>query len=121
MLTQQAALTLALSLALSGAGVNSCQKGGGTNGARVETRKAENVNASKAAGEGADPFASIPRVGVRELERALKEGKAVVVDVGPEEAFEAEHIKGAASIPLEEVNARAGELPKDKLVVAYCA
>ncbi|HEV2860879.1 MAG TPA: rhodanese-like domain-containing protein [Pyrinomonadaceae bacterium] len=71
-------------------------------------------------GGGKDPFASIPRMSVEELKKALKEGRAVVLDVRPAEAFEAEHIAGAVSIPEEEVKERAGELPKDKLVVAYC-
>jgi len=70
---------------------------------------------------GKDPFASIPRVTVAELAEALKEGRAVALDVRPAEAFEEGHIAGAVSIPEEEVAARAGELPKDKLVVAYCA
>ena len=72
-------------------------------------------------GREKDPFASIPRVTVAELAAALKEGRAVALDVRPAEAFEEEHIPGAVSIPEEEVAARAGELPKDKLVVAYCA
>ena len=69
----------------------------------------------------ADPFATVPRVSVAELSRALEEGRAVVVDVRPEEAFEAERIRGALSMPEEEVKERAGELPHGKLVVTYCA
>jgi hypothetical protein len=69
----------------------------------------------------ADPFATVPRVSVAELSRALEEGRAVVVDVRPEEAFEAERIRGALSMPEGEVKERAGELPHGKLVVAYCA
>ncbi|HEX6623511.1 MAG TPA: rhodanese-like domain-containing protein [Pyrinomonadaceae bacterium] len=68
-----------------------------------------------------DPFATVPRVSVEELSKALKEGRAVVVDVRPIEAFEAERIRGALSIPEEEVKERAGELSPDKLVVTYCA
>ena len=68
-----------------------------------------------------DPFAAIPRVSVEELAKALKEGRAVAVDVRPAEAFEEEHIAGAYSIPEEEVRERAAELPPGKLVVAYCA
>jgi 3-mercaptopyruvate sulfurtransferase SseA len=72
-------------------------------------------------GGGQDPFASVPRVRVEELAAALREGRAVALDVRPAEAFEVEHIKGAVNIPEEEVVERAGELPKEKLVVAYCA
>jgi hypothetical protein len=69
----------------------------------------------------ADPFATVPRVSVEELSQALREGRAVVLDVRPEEAFEAERIRGALSMPEEEVKERAGELPPGKLVVTYCA
>lgn len=68
-----------------------------------------------------DPFATVPRVSVAELSQALAEGRAVVVDVRPEEAFEAERIRGALSMPEEEAKERAGELPPGKLVVTYCA
>ena len=70
---------------------------------------------------GKDPFAGIPRVTVEELAEALREGRAVALDVRPAEAFEEERIAGAVNIPEEEVTARAGELPREKLVVAYCA
>lgn len=72
-------------------------------------------------GQSEDPFASVPRVTVNELAEALKEGRAVALDVRPAEAFEEEHVKGAVGIPEDEVVARAGELPREKLVVAYCA
>ncbi|MBA3241545.1 MAG: hypothetical protein H0T60_10015, partial [Acidobacteria bacterium] len=66
-----------------------------------------------------DPFALIPRMSVKELKQALDEGRAVVADVRPEEAYEEEHIEGAFSVPEEDWAARAGDLPKDKLVVTY--
>lgn len=72
-------------------------------------------------GAGQDSFAAVARITVGELAAALKQGRAVAVDVRPAEAFEEEHIRGALSIPEAEVVERAGELPKDKLVVAYCA
>ena len=68
-----------------------------------------------------DPFARIPRVSVKELKKALDEGHAVVADVRPAEAFEDEHIAGAFSVPEDDWAARASDLPKDKLVVTYCA
>ena len=68
-----------------------------------------------------DPFALIQRVSVSELAEALREGRAVAADVRPAEAFEEEHIEGAISIPEEEFAEHVGKLPKDKLVVTYCA
>ena len=44
---------------------------------------------------------------------------AVVVDVRPKNAYDAEHIEGAISIPAGELAARAGRLPKDKHIIFY--
>src|SRR3712207_8850593 len=38
----------------------------------------------------------------------------------PREEFEAGHIKGARSIPIDELEDRLAELPADRDVVAYC-
>ena len=60
------------------------------------------------------------RISVAEARQALAQGKAVLVDVRAKEAYEGSHAKGAISIPLSDIGARAGELPKDKLVITYC-
>ena len=44
----------------------------------------------------------------------------MLVDVRPAEEFEAGHIEGARSIPLDELEQRLAELPADREVVAYC-
>jgi rhodanese-related sulfurtransferase/predicted transcriptional regulator len=44
----------------------------------------------------------------------------VLVDVRPSEEFDAGHIEGALSIPLEELDQRLAELPDDCEIVAYC-
>ena len=69
----------------------------------------------------ADPFASVPRISVEELKKLVEEGRAVVVDVRGAEAYAEGHLRGAVSIPLDEVVARAKELPRDKVIVTYCA
>ncbi len=53
------------------------------------------------------------------LERA-RSGRVVVLDVRPAEEFEAGHVPGAVSIPIDELEERLGELPRSKEVVAYC-
>jgi len=56
-----------------------------------------------------------------ELKRRIAAGDdVVVVDVRPRQEFEAGHIAGAVSIPLEELAERLDELPDDVEVVAYC-
>ncbi len=44
----------------------------------------------------------------------------VVVDVRPVEEYQAAHVAGAVSIPLEELEQRLRELPQDREIVAYC-
>ena len=51
---------------------------------------------------------------------ALRAAGAVVVDVRSPEEFAAGHVDGAINIPLEELPARAAELPKSQLVVTVC-
>ena len=55
-----------------------------------------------------------------ELTRRLRRREVVLVDVRPSEEFEAGHIAGARSIPIEELHERLAELPTDREVVAYC-
>jgi rhodanese-related sulfurtransferase len=55
-----------------------------------------------------------------ELQRRMKDGSAIVLDVRPAEEHAAGHISGARSIPVAELRARIREVPKKRLVVAYC-
>ncbi|WP_107772859.1 ArsR/SmtB family transcription factor [Nocardioides sediminis] len=55
-----------------------------------------------------------------ELMRRLADGDAVVLDVRPEPEYAAGHLPGAIHIPLEELAARIGELPRNHEIVAYC-
>ena len=71
--------------------------------------------ASAAAGDNAR------RVTLSELQKMLEDGEAVVYDTRAKGDYDTGHIKGARSMPLSEVESRAGELPKDKLIVFYCA
>ena len=119
------ALCVALSV-FSGANCGKRQSVGNVNaGAQsgsaeaADKKRAETPNAP--AERPDDPFAKIPRMSVEELRKALDEGRAVAADVRPAEAFEEEHIEGAFSVPEDDWAAHAGELPKDKLVVTYCA
>jgi rhodanese-related sulfurtransferase len=55
-----------------------------------------------------------------ELRERLARGDVLVLDVRPAEEYEAGHIDGARSIPLEELEQRLAELPADREIVAYC-
>jgi hypothetical protein len=60
------------------------------------------------------------RIPVAEARQALAKGEAVLVDVRSKESYDASHAQGAISLPLSDLGSRAGELPKDKLVITYC-
>jgi rhodanese-related sulfurtransferase len=62
----------------------------------------------------------VETIGRDELIDRLRKGDVVLVDVRPTEEFDAGHIDGARSIPLEELESRLAELPADREVVAYC-
>jgi rhodanese-related sulfurtransferase len=62
----------------------------------------------------------VDAIGRDELIARMREGEVVLVDVRPGEEFEAGHIKGAKSIPLEELEDRLAELSPDREIVAYC-
>jgi rhodanese-related sulfurtransferase len=62
----------------------------------------------------------VDAIGRDELIARLRRGDVVLVDVRPSEEFEAGHIDGARSIPIDELEQRLAELPADREVVAYC-
>lgn len=63
----------------------------------------------------------VRRVTIDELEALTKEGKAFVVDVRSEDAYNAGHIPGAKLIPLDDIGTRFKELPREKLIITYCS
>ncbi|HET8644647.1 MAG TPA: rhodanese-like domain-containing protein [Vicinamibacteria bacterium] len=64
--------------------------------------------------------ADIDRIEAQEAKRLVEKGEAVVIDVRGRTAWDTGHVAGALHIPLEELQARLAQLPKDKLIVAYC-
>jgi len=59
-------------------------------------------------------------VSARELERRIREGDVTVIDVRPREEYEAGHIQGALSVPVDELKRGRSAPPKTREVVAYC-
>jgi rhodanese-related sulfurtransferase len=64
--------------------------------------------------------AQLEAVDATTLLRRLGEGDVVVLDVRPEAEFRAGHIPDARSIPIDELEARLHEVPRDREIVAYC-
>lgn len=55
-----------------------------------------------------------------ELRERMLAGDVVVLDVRPEPEFQAGHVAGAVSVPLNSLAARLKDLPGDRTIVAYC-
>ena len=83
-----------------------------------EASAARLAEVERAAGEylGED----VDSIGREELVRRLEHGDVVLVDVRPEAEYDAGHIEGAKSVPLDELERRLAELRPDAEIVAYC-
>jgi rhodanese-related sulfurtransferase/predicted transcriptional regulator len=55
-----------------------------------------------------------------ELLKRMRRGDVVVIDVRPGQEFEAGHIDGARSVPIDELEQHVDDLPKGREVIAYC-
>lgn len=55
-----------------------------------------------------------------ELLKRAKKGAVTVIDVRPEQEFNAGHVPHAINIPFSKLEDRLKNLPKDKEVIAYC-
>lgn len=66
----------------------------------------------------------LPKLGVSELERAMKSDKVVIVDARYPRDFEAGHLPGAINVPVFTTQAERRKLlshvPKDAKLVVYC-
>jgi rhodanese-related sulfurtransferase/DNA-binding transcriptional ArsR family regulator len=54
------------------------------------------------------------------LLQQLDHGNIILLDARPQIEYEAGHLPGALSIPINELSQRLDELPTDALIVAYC-
>lgn len=63
---------------------------------------------------------SLEPISRKELLKRTREGLITVLDVRPPEEYESGHLPGAVNLPLEDIESRLGEIPKDQEIVAYC-
>jgi rhodanese-related sulfurtransferase len=62
----------------------------------------------------------IEEVTADELAHRLERGRAVVIDVRPTAEYEAGHIAGARSIPIDHLDQAIETLPRSREIIAYC-
>jgi rhodanese-related sulfurtransferase/DNA-binding transcriptional ArsR family regulator len=83
----------------------------------AETRLAEVdqlVRTHLGARDGLEP------VSREELAGRVREGGVLVIDVRPRQEYLAGHVKGALSVPVDEIDKHLAKLPARKDIVAYC-
>lgn len=62
----------------------------------------------------------VEHVSATELHERLARGEVVVLDVRPQPEYQAGHIPGAQSVPLDALASLAPKLPRRRQIVAYC-
>jgi rhodanese-related sulfurtransferase len=82
-----------------------------------QTPKTSPITTQPAATPPAD---NARRINVAELHDLWQKGDVVIIDTRAEAAYKDEHIKGAISMPTGTVLERIDELPRNKLIAAYC-
>jgi 3-mercaptopyruvate sulfurtransferase SseA len=60
------------------------------------------------------------RITADELHKLFQKNEVLIVDTRHEPAYKQGHIRGAILIPTNEFADRAGELPKNRMIVTYC-
>ncbi|KOP68325.1 ArsR family transcriptional regulator [Bacillus sp. FJAT-18019] len=67
-----------------------------------------------------DQLSDIEEVSLEELLSRMEAGEVTLIDVRPKDEFEAAHIPGAISMPIEELAEQLNSLPVKSKIVAYC-
>ena len=75
---------------------------------------AQTATPAKGPGDGAR------RITADELHKLWEKNDVVIIDTRAEPAYKQEHIKGSISMPTGTVLQHISELPKNKLIAAYC-
>jgi rhodanese-related sulfurtransferase/DNA-binding transcriptional ArsR family regulator len=63
---------------------------------------------------------SLEAVTLGELSNKMASGKIVLLDIRPEDEYNAGHIPNAINIPIESLKTRLKQLSKNKQYIAYC-
>jgi 3-mercaptopyruvate sulfurtransferase SseA len=105
-------ITLALIVFFSIGGLIACNSN-----EAIQSQTQKNASPPKQLPPPAD---NARRIKADELHTLWQKGEVVIIDTRPESAYKDEHIKGSISMPTGTVLERVDELPRNKLIAAYC-
>jgi len=66
------------------------------------------------------PFTRVPSVDPQQAADRLRNKQAVVVDVRTRREWKTGRIRGAVHVPLHELTARIGGMPRDRTLITVC-
>lgn len=62
-----------------------------------------------------------PRISLADAKKAFDDGSAIFIDTHPKAAYDADHIKGAINLTVQDFEAKFNTIPKGKKIIAYCS
>ena len=60
------------------------------------------------------------RITAEDLHKLWEKNEVVIIDTRAEAAYKQEHIKGSLSVPAGTLNQKFDQLPRGKMIAAYC-
>lgn len=59
-------------------------------------------------------------IDLEEVLNRMKDGNVILIDVRPKDEYDTDHIPGAVSIPIDQLNDQLSMIQAEKEIVAYC-
>jgi 3-mercaptopyruvate sulfurtransferase SseA len=85
-----------------------------------ETLLSQNPRPANQSAAASPPADNARRITAAELHQLWEKNEVTIIDTRPESAYKQEHIKGAILVPPGTLNAKFEQLPKGKMIAAYC-
>jgi rhodanese-related sulfurtransferase len=67
-----------------------------------------------------EQYKNVRTISKKDVLERMKTGSILVLDIRPKDEYETEHIEGAVSVPMEELNGYLQTLPQNTEIAAYC-
>lgn len=85
-----------------------------------ETLLSQTPQQANQAAPATPPPDNARRITVEELHKLWEKNEVLIIDTRAESAYKQEHIKGSISVPAGTMSSKFNDLPRDKMIAAYC-